>query len=517
MNAQTDIDAHMANTSERQARDKVLGYDRIVYRILLLHLPVVALLVPWGYGTYTFAVVASLGVGTLATVAYFNLRGTYQFSLAAGVLLMTLSAIMIQAQLGRIEMHFHIFGSLALLLIYRDWRPVVAAAGFIAVHHLLFTALQLYEIPLLGASITLFGYGCSWGIFLLHAAFVVFESAFLIYYAYIMQQEQKFSAQLVDAVSRVQRSNDLTTRIATSNDNEIGTAFNAMMVDFEKLIAELHGTTSSLAEMSNTLAESSTETSSAIGNQHDQINTAAITMGEMTTAIQDVAKNANEAAAATRQADEEARNGKTVVNEASLATSGLVSSMNDASTAVETLSVHAKNIERIIEVIDEISDQTNLLALNAAIEAARAGEHGRGFAVVSEEVRVLAHRTRESTEEIQSIVGALQAGTNDVVAHINHGREATEKTTEDIHRAEAALQGIVEAVSRINDINTLNASSAEEQSVSSQVVSDNIQRISDISTGTVKNIENNQHAADQLRGLADMLTSIVSKYRSTSS
>ena len=489
------------------------AYDKIVYQIILAHLPVVTLFAPWGFGTYYFTAIACVIIGIAATLAYFKLAGTALFGVTAGVLLMSISAVLIQAQLGRIEMHFHIFGALALLLLYRDWRAIVVAAAFIAVHHLALTGLQLLEVSIGAMPVMVYNYGCSWGIAMLHAIFVVFESAFLVYYAQLMQRERAFSRQLSKALTDVQRHHDLTIRVTEDAANPATGAFNNLMREFEKLINELRGASDQLSETSTSLLSSSTETTTSAASQHEQVSHTVDAMAEMSTAIQDVARNAQEAAKVTQSADQEAKEGAAIVATAIETTKGLMASMNEANESIEVLNKSAQDIGSVVDVIRDISEQTNLLALNAAIEAARAGDQGRGFAVVSDEVRVLAQRTQKSTEEIQQIIESLQAVTDSVIRHINRGRDESAHTSEDIARAGTVLNSLSTAVSRISDMNNMNASSAEEQSVSAKVITDNIQVISDISTGSVANVESNQRTAEALQSVADSLKEKMKRYR----
>jgi methyl-accepting chemotaxis protein len=497
----------------KSMKQDLLKYDRIVYLAILAHLPVSMFLIPIGYDTGLFAFVASLIVAILASLGYYMLRGTRLFGILAGVLLMTMSAIMIQTQLGRIEMHFHIFGALALLLIYRDWLKIVVAAGFIAVHHLLFTALQLNAVQLGDMPVTIFSYGCSWGIAFLHAAFVVFETAFLVYYAIMMRKEQLVRVQLIAAVSEVQQNNDLSIRVPDEGNNSVASAFNNVIDNFDQLIGDIRKTLDHLSSLSENLLSSSTNTNTNMSNQHEQISHAVNAMSEMSLTIQNVAENAQQAANAASEADNEASSGARVVSQAVTMTKELTASMNQTNESIELLNQNAESIGSVVDVIRGISEQTNLLALNAAIEAARAGEQGRGFAVVADEVRTLAQRTQESTEEIQSIIESLQSVTERVVVSISKGQENTGKTADEICKAGEALDSIVKAVSKINDMNTQIASNSEEQSVTSKSISENIRQISEISMNSVSDTENYQKAAQDLKTLAESLSNNVSKYK----
>jgi methyl-accepting chemotaxis protein len=216
---------------EQTDRSKI---DRLMLMILLAHLPFTMFLAPWGMGTGTFAVVASLLVAAVGVLGFVTLRGQRSFGALMGALFMLMSAILIQAQLGRIEMHFHIFTALALMLIYRDWLTVVVPAGVIAVHHLLLNALQMQGASLGDMPLTLFNYGCGWGITFLHAFFVVFESTALIYFAVMMRAEREQSVAAAATVAQVSATGDYGLRVPDQYKNEANDALNTML-------AQLHG------------------------------------------------------------------------------------------------------------------------------------------------------------------------------------------------------------------------------------------------------------------------------------
>lgn len=221
---------HQVEQSDR------LKIDRLMLGILLAHLPVSIFLAPWGMGTGSFALVASLLVAAVAVLGFVLLRGQRVFGALMGALFMLMSAILIQAQLGRIEMHFHIFAALALMLIYRDWLTVVVPAGVIAVHHLMLNYLQMNAVTLGDMPIMVFNYGCGWGITFLHAAFVVFEAAALIYFALMMRREREQSVAAAAIVAQVSSSGDYALRVPDVYRNEANDALNA-------LLGQLHSAT----------------------------------------------------------------------------------------------------------------------------------------------------------------------------------------------------------------------------------------------------------------------------------
>ena len=165
-------------TKNRNPDPKLLKYDKLVYLIIMAHLPVVMFVIPIGFETSQFAIYAGIVMGLLVSAGYYLTRGSVAFGMIAGASLMTISAIMIQAQFGRLEMHFHIFGALAILLIYRNWINILIPAAVIAVHHLMFTYLQLEGVTVGAMPIQAFAYNCSWAITFIHAAFVVLRPRF---------------------------------------------------------------------------------------------------------------------------------------------------------------------------------------------------------------------------------------------------------------------------------------------------------------------------------------------------
>lgn len=493
--------------------ERLLKHDRIIFFIILAHLPVTAFLIPIGYDTMGFAVVASLLVGVVTAAAYFLVRGSRLFGILAGVILMLISAIMIQTQLGRIEMHFHIFSALALLLIYRDWATVVAAAATIAVHHLLMTALQLGGVQIGDMPLMVFNYDCSWGIAFLHAAFVVFESAILIYYTIIMKREEVTGLQLIAAVTEVDRDHNLAVRLPASENDDVASAFNNMLSNFENLVGSLKATSSNLSSAAQKMIGNTGQVSDNISVQHEQIEHAVTAMTEMSKTIHDVALNSQQASASASEADNEAAKGAQLVNDAVSKTHELLDSMNTASGAMGQLESNVGNIGTVVDVIRGISEQTNLLALNAAIEAARAGEQGRGFAVVADEVRTLAQRTQESTQEIQDIIESLQAVTGKAVSSINTGQEQTDQTSEEIIEAGSALDTIVGAVSQISNMNIQIATAAEEQAAVADSISENISKISESSNQSVERVSDNQAFAQQFQEMSEELDQQINVYR----
>ncbi|AHF02185.1 hypothetical protein THIAE_01875 [Thiomicrospira aerophila AL3] len=202
----------IVGAADKQDRLKT---DKLMLVILLAHFPVTAFLAPIGYDTQSFALIASGLLAGLVVAAYITLKGTRGFSLFVGAALMLNSAILIQAQMGRIEMHFHIFASLAFLLAYRDYLPVIVAAVVGAIHHITLTYLQLESVALMGMPVMIFNYGCSWDITALHIAFVLVEAGVLIYLGHLMRADFVSNALVSGSLNQIARTQQFSAPLAS--------------------------------------------------------------------------------------------------------------------------------------------------------------------------------------------------------------------------------------------------------------------------------------------------------------
>lgn len=501
-------------TSNNHAGAERLKSDKFVYGILLAHLPFTMWLIPIMHdtGTTVFSVISSLLVITIVSVSYFLFRGQRAFSLIAAVCLMLFSVIMIQSALGRIEMHFHIFVALAFLLIYRDWLPIMLAAAIIAVHHLLFTYLQLSNSMLGESPVMLFNYGCSWSITFLHAMFVVIEAAVLIYYSIRMKKEQMVSFLIIDAVEQLAHEKILTNKINVYEEEPVVKSFNRMMNEFSELIGNLKNVVSKLTLSGTNLNTLSSEANQLVEQQNSQTEEVASATNEMEFTVQTVAQNAIEAASAANQVDSQVSNGNEVVIQAVSSVRNMNNVLTTAGSSLSSLEGNVNNISSVVGVIHSISEQTNLLALNAAIEAARAGEQGRGFAVVADEVRTLAQRTQESTHEIQSMIEALQKGTAQAVANMESGQEQGNITGEQIEKAGEVLKAIADAIGTVTKMNNQIAESSEEQTKVAEHINKNVLNITLSSKEVVSKTDTLDETASGLSTLANELEQSIDAY-----
>jgi methyl-accepting chemotaxis protein len=494
-----------------------LRTDRQMFFLLLAHVPVVGLLVPTGYDTYAFAIVASVLVGALASISYGVLRGTRACSAVFAMCLMLFSAVMIQAQMGRIEMHFHIFAALALVIIYRDWLPVVVGAAVIAVHHLVLTGLQLSEAALGQMPLMVFNYGCSWSIAMLHAAFVVFEASILVFFAIKMGHEQTRSYEMIDAIRLFDSEKSLAGRVDSQNGGRSGMAFNSLMEQFGLLISEIRELSGRLRGYAADLGNVSQRTDEIVDDQHGQVEQAASAMEQMTATIQEVTRSAQEAAEASESASEAVHSGSSNIESSVRLTESTESALADSAKMVNQLVEQVQSIGSVIASIHEISDQTNLLALNAAIEAARAGDHGRGFSVVADEVRTLSRRTQEFTDEIRTTIDELSRVSEATLASIEMGQTRSRETSHSVREAGEAFSTIESAIRSLSEINAHVASASEQQATTSVEVNDSIQRVSGRNGEVVSQAGRARELAQELQNALEEVDQLVRIYRTDES
>lgn len=326
--------------------------------------------------------------------------------------------------------------------------------------------------------------------------------------------------RIADVAVRLQEiasgEGDLTKRLESSSQDELGRlarSFNTFMSKLQDIIGNVATSTSQLSTAAEEIATISEDSNKRVQQQHQETEQVATSMNEMTATVQEVARSANQASEAALKASNEASNGHQVVEQTIKSINALASEVETAASVIHRLENDSSKIGMVLEVIRGISEQTNLLALNAAIEAARAGEQGRGFAVVADEVRTLASRTRQSTLEIQTMIESLQTGAEEAVKVMEQGRNQAHSSVDQASKAGQSLRGITNAVETINGMNDQIASAAEEQSAVAEEINRNIANISQLGDQTAGAASQISMASSQLAQLANQLQLLVGKFK----
>ena len=289
-------------------------------------------------------------------------------------------------------------------------------------------------------------------------------------------------------------------------------ALAAMQGSLRQTIEQIAGSATQLGAAAEELSAVTQESSRGLQQQHNEIEQAATAVNEMTAAVEEVARNAVSTSEASNQSTQAAQEGRTRVVETVDAIQVMTHDVQATASMIEGLAVQGRDIGKVLDVIRAIAEQTNLLALNAAIEAARAGEAGRGFAVVADEVRALAHRTAQSTQEIEKMVAGIQNGTGQAVQSMQQSNQRTQSTLEMARAAGVALEQITQSIHQINERNLVIASASEEQAQVSREVDRNLVNIRDLATQSASGAKQTSDATHELSRLAVGLNAMVARF-----
>ncbi|MBK5302850.1 methyl-accepting chemotaxis protein [Pseudomonas sp. TH35] len=321
-------------------------------------------------------------------------------------------------------------------------------------------------------------------------------------------------ANALSAAEEIAEGN-LTRPIMVDGEDEAGRLLAAMAKMQDKLrdtLQRISGSATQLASAAEELNSVTDESARGLTQQNNEIEQAATAVNEMTSAVEEVARNAVSTSEASKNATTSAGDGRDLVQETVSAIERMSADVQSTATLIGDLANESRDIGKVLDVIRGLADQTNLLALNAAIEAARAGEAGRGFAVVADEVRALAHRTQQSTSEIERMIGSIQSGTEHAVDSMRNSTERAESTLNIARGAGMSLDTINSAIVEINERNLVIASAAEEQAQVAREVDRNLVNIRDLSVQSATGANQTSAASNELSRLALDLNNMVGRF-----
>jgi len=351
------------------------------------------------------------------------------------------------------------------------------------------------------------------------SAFTIFGISLLIVMSLVYLTSRSIIVpinEVCQTIHKIRGRNDLSLSICEKGHDEVSAMthdFNGLISDFKTLIFEVNSALTTLNTATEDLAETTSATSDGMQEQLHEADMVATAATQMQATIQDISHNTEAAANKAESTNVSALEGRSEVDSTVARISELSTSLGGASEVVSQLEKDGETIGSVLDVIRGIAEQTNLLALNAAIEAARAGEQGRGFAVVADEVRSLAQRTQESTQEIESIISTLQQRTQQVVSLMQQCRQQGDASSAQASKAGELLQSITEDVQNIMDMSTQIATAIDEQNLVASEVNKNVVKIRDIAEQATEHASKNAHTSEEVSEQARVLHGAIAKFK----
>lgn len=462
------------------------------------------------YDTWALALIT--GGSCLALVFLLNkiIPGSRIMRCTVAAVFMVFCAMHIQQGHGLIEYHFGIFVLLALLLYYRDWLPAVVAAGVAAVHHLSFYYLQSQGKPVYMLNPD----NQSWGLVFLHAGYVVFETAVVVWMAIDARKEYVQTEAVNICIEQVmQNKGEINLQARADQEGDVVSILNQFLDSTEQLAAQVKSTACQLADQGNELNISNNAIAKELADQGTQTDEIATSVTRLSEGATKVAESVQQATTQLNEANEDSNHGTEAADASLSDIQGLNTLIGSASGKVGEMETHCEQIYALLGTIQSISEQTNLLALNAAIEAARAGDQGRGFAVVADEVRVLAQRTQTTTNEVQQTLDALQQSSKQSMVAMVDSRKNAERCVDKTQATVQVLQRVQGNLGALSDIvsNVENSSVEQQQLVQGMV--NNIDQIQSLSRSNKEHASQSETLSYSMASNSKSLVANVEKFK----
>lgn len=452
--------------------------DGVMYLTLLGSLAV-ALAIGWIYDGFVLAMVADMVLLVSASLAFFLARGRWPARVVLTACNVGAVILHIQLGYGTVEFHFGVFVLLGLLLVYRDWRPLVLGAGLFAVHHVSFDRMQAMGLPVYCTP------HANFLMVLLHAVYVVVQTGVEIMLARQLHRAAMEAAELSDIVRQVDQGERLCLDVASrSVTTPISHLLKQAMHKMETAMAEVQRASGSMGEATAEIAAGNQDLSGRTAHQAARLQQATSTVEQLATAVRDTAQaaaKANQLAQATTHTATEGRDTVDRVNR-----------------TMERIAAATRRIAELTGEIDGIAFQTNILALNAAVEAARAGEHGRGFHVVAGEVRSLAQRAALAAREIKVLTG-----------------DSVERVDEGLALVQSASLGMGHIVEHVHEVGALIEEISTSSTQQTSGLEDVGQAMEKLDADTQRNatqVEESASATGSLNQLAMQLRTVVNRF-----
>ncbi|EGL55333.1 MULTISPECIES: methyl-accepting chemotaxis protein [Methylophaga] len=492
--------------------------DKFVLIILLSHLPFIYFLVPMGFGTHIHGAIPATLACLSSFFVYKTMPGTLASRSIMTVSLMLMSMIVIMQQFGRLEMHFHIFATLAFIIIWRDYKMLLLAAGVIAVHHAVSVPLQLADTQLWNIDYVVYGIQCDWEIFFIHAAFVIIETAVLVFFCLRMQAQFDLSNKLMVTIQNSAKDRDFTIsfndiKATTVSDDEFVKSLKSFYGTIRHAFAEFKHAGARLDELAQSSVKSLEEDVLELNHQNARVESVAAASEEMSQSISSVSKTTEEASALSLQATESLKQTESISHEALEEVVSLINNLKEVESTFTGLNNSIEGINSSIQLISEVSEQTNLLSLNASIEAARAGEHGRGFSVVAEEVRSLALKSKGATESIMLMAKQINSSVEVMTKNISECQSRGQTTINTVNKADSAMKDASTGAIRISDLNVQISQMLAEQSNVAEKISRTLQEVFTTNDAIISSTRGSLDITRENQSLADKLSKEANQFK----
>jgi len=439
-------------------KQRILKNDLFTYRFLLAQAPVLLISGTMGEALFSFTLIAAAILLIATQLAYSLFKGQLIFSILAGILMMLVSSAMIQSQLGMVEMHFHIFASMVIFLIYQKWQPIIAALLTTAIYHVGFMYIQMAGVHIGDMPIMVFSGHHNMAIMLIHCVFAIAEAAILIYMAFVMTKESSANIKIANVIEQVSNNNDLSIRVeAPTSSAEI--SLNQLLDQLSNLFSDYRSIATTLVKTSSQINQITEQANISVESSMIRSSDAATASEEVSQSMKIVAENSAKSVDFVKAIEKatimDSEQALIIMKDMEL----LSQETSLVSESLTALTVDVDAITQLLQSIRSISEQTNLLALNAAIEAARAGETGRGFAVVADEVRTLALRSSQSTDEIEKVLINLNSSVDKTVKSMESGKQ---RTTINVEHTLNISEGLLKRAKDVSHITSSSQNIAED-------------------------------------------------------